>query len=88
MIGNGDLSVTGQLAIVEGGKNRPTNLEVLGNLTNETLEWKFANEKFCRLLVTPDFTEGDGTRSEAMGFLDSSSCVLQSDFEEVSFMEI
>jgi hypothetical protein len=58
----------------------------LGNLTNETLERKLADEKLGGLLVTPNFTEGDGTGSEPVGFLDSSSCVLRSfeqGFEEI-----
>jgi len=31
-----------------------TNLEVLGNLTNETLEGQLADQEFGRLLITPD----------------------------------
>jgi len=47
-------------------------LEVLGNLTNETLERKLTDEQLGGLLVTTDFTKGDGSGPVAMGFLDSS----------------
>ena len=36
-------------------------LEVLGDLTDETLEWELADEELGRLLVTTDLTEGDGS---------------------------
>ena len=39
------------------------------DLTNETLEWQFADEKLSRLLVTSDFTEGDGSGTEAVRLL-------------------
>jgi hypothetical protein len=35
-------------------------LEVLGNLTDETLEGKLADQEISRLLVLADFTKGDG----------------------------
>ena len=46
-----------------------THLEVLSDLTNETLEGKFADEEFRRLLVTTNLAKSDGTRAEAMGLL-------------------
>ncbi len=52
------------------------NLEILCNLTNETLEGEFANEELRRLLVTSDFTESDSSRAETMGFLDTTSSDL------------
>lgn len=36
-------------------------LEVLGNLTDETLERKLADQELGRLLVATDLTESDGT---------------------------
>ena len=48
-------------------------LEVLGDLTNETLEGELADEQLRGLLVATDFTKGDGTRPEAMGLLDTTS---------------
>ena len=52
--------------------NSDTDLEVLGNLTNETLEGELANQELGRLLVAPDFTEGDGSGPEAVRLLDTS----------------
>lgn len=50
-----------------------TNLEVLSNLTNKPLEWKLSDKELSGLLVTPDLTKSDGTRTESVGLLDSSS---------------
>lgn len=36
--------------------------EVLSNFTHQALEGKFADQKFGRLLIAPDFTESHGTR--------------------------
>ena len=47
-------------------------LEVLSDLTNETLEGKLSDEELGGLLVTPDLTEGDGSRAVAVGLLDSA----------------
>jgi len=48
-------------------------LEILGDLTDEALEGKLADEKFSTLLITADLSEGNCTGSVAMGFLHSSS---------------
>jgi hypothetical protein len=48
-------------------------LEVLSNLAHEPLEGELADEQLGGLLVPPDFTEGDCTRSEAMRLLYTSS---------------
>jgi hypothetical protein len=50
-----------------------TYLVVLGDFTNETLERQLADQEFGRLLVTTNFTEGNGTRAEAMRLLDTTS---------------
>ena len=50
-----------------------TDLEVLSDLTNETLEGELADEQLRRLLVATDFTEGDGTRAEPVGLLHTTS---------------
>jgi hypothetical protein len=50
-----------------------TDLKVLRDLTNETLEGELANEKLGGFLVTPDLAQGDGTGAETMGLLDTSS---------------
>jgi hypothetical protein len=36
-------------------------LEVLGDFTDETLEWEFADKELSRLLVATDLTESNGT---------------------------
>ena len=46
-------------------------LEVLGNLTDETLEGELADEKLGRLLVTPDLTESNCARPVTVGLLDT-----------------
>jgi hypothetical protein len=47
-------------------------LEVLRNLTNETLEWELSDQELGRLLVATNLTESDGTRLVSVGFLDTS----------------
>jgi len=47
-------------------------LEVLSNLTNETLEWELSDEELSGLLVTTDLTESDGTRLISVWLLDTS----------------
>ena len=53
-----------------------TNLEVLRNFTNKTLEGKLADEELRRLLVPTDLTKSDGTRPEAVGLLNTSGRCL------------
>ena len=55
---------------------KETNLEVLSDFTNETLERKLANEQLSRLLIPSNFTKGDGTRPEAMRLLDTTGGCL------------
>ena len=47
-------------------------LEVLSNLTDETLERELPDEELCRFLVATNFTKSDGSGPEAMRLLDSS----------------
>ena len=47
-------------------------LEVLGDLADETLEGKLADEEVGRLLVATDLTEGDGSGAITVGLLDTS----------------
>ena len=47
-------------------------LEVLGDLTNQSLKGQFADEKVGRLLVSSNLTESDSSRSVSVGLLDSS----------------
>ena len=41
------------------------------------MEGEFTNEELCRLLVTTNFTERDGSGTVAMGLFDSTSCGLR-----------
>ena len=50
-----------------------TYLEVLSDFTDKPLEGKLSDKKLRGLLVTPDLTEGDGTGTESVRLLDSSS---------------
>jgi len=56
--------------------NYPPHLEVLSNLTNKTLEWQFANQQLSRLLIPPDFTQCNCSRTESMRLLHSTSYSL------------
>jgi hypothetical protein len=48
-------------------------LEILGDLTDKTLERELADEQVGGLLVTTDLTESDGSRTVTVRLLDSSS---------------
>ena len=57
-----EVSLNGLLKSADGRRlETKIRLEVLSNFTNETLEWKLADQKFGRLLVTTDLTESDST---------------------------
>ena len=47
-------------------------LEVLGDLTDQTLEWQLADQELGGLLVTTDLTESHGTGPVTMGLLHAS----------------
>jgi hypothetical protein len=47
-------------------------LEVLGNLTDKTLEWELADQQVGRLLVPTNLTKSDGSRPVPVGLLDTS----------------
>jgi hypothetical protein len=68
MIGNGDRSSRRISNNAKGGQIK-MYLEVLCNLTNKTLEWKLADEKFSRLLIATNFAESDSSRAETMRLL-------------------
>jgi hypothetical protein len=48
-------------------------LEILGNLTDKTLERELADEQVSGLLVTANFTKGNSSRAVSVGLLDTSS---------------
>ena len=54
------------------GLETQVSLELLSDLTDQTLEGQFADQEFGRFLVTTDLTESDGTGMIPMGFLDST----------------
>jgi hypothetical protein len=67
------VSLSSLLKSTNGGRlETQVSLEVLGNLTNKTLEGELANEKLSGLLVTTNLTKSDGSRAVTMGLLDSS----------------
>ena len=47
-------------------------LEVLGDLTDQTLEWELSDEQFSRFLVSSDLSESDSSWSVSVRFLHSS----------------
>lgn len=47
-------------------------LEVLCNLSDETLEWQLADEQLGALLVATDLPQGDSARPVTMRFLDAA----------------
>ena len=49
------------------------SLELLSDLTDETLEWELSDQELSRLLVTSDLTESDSTWSVSVRLLDTSS---------------
>jgi hypothetical protein len=57
-----EVSLDGLLEGTDGGAlEAQVALEVLSNLTDETLEGQLADEKLGGFLVTTNLTEGDGT---------------------------
>ena len=60
-------------------------LEVLGNLSDQSLEGKLADQQLSALLVASDLSERNSTRSVSVGLLDSSggggrlACSLRSE---------
>ena len=57
-----EVGLDGLLQSTDGGRlEAKVRLEVLGDLTNKTLEGQLADEELSRLLVATDLTESDGT---------------------------
>lgn len=54
------------------GLETQIGLEVLSNFTNESLERQLPDQKLCRLLVSSNFSESDGTGPVPMRFLDTT----------------
>ena len=56
-----------------GALKSKIGLEILGDLTHQTLERQFPDEKLRALLVTTDLAEGDSSRPVSMRLLHSTS---------------
>ena len=54
------------------GLETQVSLEVLGDLTDKTLEGQLADQELSGLLVTTDLTESHGTWAVSVGLLDST----------------
>lgn len=68
-----EISLNGFLKSADGRRlEAEIRLEVLSNLTNETLEWKLSNKEFGRFLVSADFSQSDGTRLITVRLLDTT----------------
>lgn len=50
------------------------SLEVLGDFTNQALEWELPNEQLSRLLILANLTQGNCAWPVAMWFLHTTSC--------------
>ena len=66
----------GLAGLLEGHDGRglepEVSLEVLGDLSHQTLEGQLADEELSGLLVSPDLTESDSSGPVSVGLLDSS----------------
>jgi hypothetical protein len=68
-----EVSLDGLLESTDGGRlEAQVGLELLGDLTDETLEWELADEELSRLLVTTDLTESDGSWLVSVWLLDTT----------------
>ena len=68
-----EVSLAGLLESHDSAGLEPqVGLEVLGDLPDEPLEGKLADEELSGLLVPPDLPEGDGTGPVPVGLLDSA----------------
>ena len=66
------VGLSGLLQSKDGGALEAGRLEVLGDLANEALERKLADEQLRGLLVAADLAKGDSSRPVAVGLLDAS----------------
>ena len=68
-----EVSLRGLLKSHDGGAlETEIGLEVLSDLTDETLEGQLADQELSRLLVTTDLTKSDSSGPVTMGFLDTT----------------
>jgi hypothetical protein len=68
-----EVSLNGLLESTDGGAlEAEIGLEVLSDLTNETLEGELSDQKLGGLLVTTNLTESDGTGLVSVRLLDTT----------------
>lgn len=68
-----EVGLNGLLESTDGGRlEAEVRLEVLGNLTYETLEWQLADQELSGLLVPTNLTESDSSGLVSVGLLDTS----------------
>jgi len=68
-----EVGLGGLLEGADGCRLEPkVSLEVLGNLTDETLEWELTDEELGGLLEPTDLTEGDGARTVPVRLFDAT----------------
>jgi histone H3 len=68
-----EVSLDGLLEGADGGRlEAEIGLEVLSDLTDETLERKLPDQELGRLLVATDLTESDSSWLVSVGLLDTS----------------
>lgn len=68
-----EVGLNGLLESADGGRlEAEIRLEVLGDLTDETLEGKLSDEELSGLLVPTDLTESDSSGLVSVGLLDTS----------------
>jgi histone H3 len=68
-----EVGLDGLLEGTDGGRlEAEVRLEVLGNLTDETLEGELADQELSGLLVPTDLTKSDGSGLVSVGLLDTS----------------
>ena len=75
------VSLAGLLQSHDGGAlEAQVGLEVLGDFTDQTLEWQFPDEELGALLVPPDLSQSHGTGPVPVRLLNSSGgrCALAS----------
>ena len=48
-------------------------LEIVGNFSDESLEWELSNEEFGGFLELSDLSKSDGSWSESVGSLDTTA---------------
>ena len=73
-----------------GGLESEVSLEVLGDLSHQTLEGQLADEELSGLLVSPDLTKSHSSGPVSVGLLDSSGggrlSFLSSSHEELKLL--